>query len=70
MIGDNLTDIQAGLRAGCKTILLGKERCELCQLMDKLDAHPNFISLNLTEAVKLILKMEKQNGNIYRLRKH
>ncbi|MDO9333849.1 MAG: HAD family hydrolase [Dehalococcoidales bacterium] len=65
MVGDNLTDIQAGQRAGCKTILLGKQKCELCQLMDELDAHPDRITKNLPEAVEAILEMERQNGNIH-----
>ena len=32
-IGDNLTDIKAGKNAGCHTLLLGKMRCEICDLM-------------------------------------
>jgi D-glycero-D-manno-heptose 1,7-bisphosphate phosphatase len=59
MVGDNLTDIQAGQRAGCKTILLGKQKCELCQLMDKLNAHPDRIAKDLPEAVEAILEMER-----------
>jgi len=58
MVGDNLTDIQAGQRAGCKTILLGKQKCELCHLMDELNTHPDKIVKNLPEAVEIILKME------------
>lgn len=58
MVGDNLTDIQAGQRAGCKTLLLGKQKCELCHLMDELNAHPDKIIKNLPEAVEIILKME------------
>jgi D-glycero-D-manno-heptose 1,7-bisphosphate phosphatase len=65
MVGDNLTDIQAGQRAGCKTILLGKQKCELCQLMDELNAHPDRIAKDLPEAVEAILEMERQNGNIH-----
>ena len=33
-IGDNLTDIKAGKNAGCHTMLIGKMRCELCDLME------------------------------------
>ena len=34
IVGDGLTDIEAGKRAGCKTILIGRMKCELCRLMD------------------------------------
>ena len=54
MIGDGLTDVQAGKSAGCRTILLGKMKCELCDLMDEQDARPDFVAANLLEAAKLI----------------
>ena len=58
MIGDGLTDVQAGKRAGCKTILLGRLKCDLCKLMQDLKAMPSFIVSDLSEAVKLIEKLE------------
>lgn len=58
MIGDGLIDIQAGKAAGCKTILLGKLKCDLCNLMEDLKAKPNLIVPDLAEAVKLIQKLE------------
>lgn len=54
MIGDGLTDVKAGKAAGCKTILLGKMKCELCRLMDEEDAHPDAIAANLLEVVAKI----------------
>ena len=54
MIGDGLTDIQAGKAAGCKTILLGRMKCELCRLMDDIDARPDLIASNLPEAANLV----------------
>jgi histidinol-phosphate phosphatase family protein len=65
MIGDNLTDVQAGQRAGCKSMLLGKMKCELCQLMDELNIRPDMIVKDLTEAVKIILELEGKNGNLH-----
>jgi D-glycero-D-manno-heptose 1,7-bisphosphate phosphatase len=56
MIGDGLTDIQAGEKAGCKTILLGRMKCDLCSLMDELNARPDFVAKNLLEAVKLVVR--------------
>lgn len=55
MIGDGLTDIKAGKGAGCRTILLGRMKCELCYLMDEEDARPDAITSNLKEAVQFIL---------------
>lgn len=68
MVGDNLTDIKAGQNAGCKTILIGKKKCEMCHLMDELGVEPDIIALNLAEAVAHILNSEEKNGNICRYR--
>lgn len=54
MVGDNLSDIKAGQKAGCKTILIGKMRCEVCRLMDEQDTRPDSIVPNLLEAARLI----------------
>jgi D-glycero-D-manno-heptose 1,7-bisphosphate phosphatase len=54
IIGDGLTDIKAGKSAGCQTILLGRMKCELCRLMEEMDAHPDAIVATLLEAVGVI----------------
>jgi D-glycero-D-manno-heptose 1,7-bisphosphate phosphatase len=54
MIGDGLTDVQAGKKAGCRTILLGRMKCELCRLMDEEDARPDAICSDTLEAAKEI----------------
>ncbi len=54
LIGDGLTDIKAGKSAGCRTILLGRMKCELCRLMDEEDARPDIIAENLLQAVARI----------------
>lgn len=64
MVGDNLTDVQAGKRAGCKTILIGRMKCELCHLMEERDAKPDAIAANLAEAVTMILSWSVKNENI------
>ncbi len=51
MVGDGLTDVKAGKSAGCRTILLGRMKCELCHFMNEEDAHPDAIVANLPEAV-------------------
>jgi len=55
MVGDGITDIQAGKQAGCRTILIGRMKCELCEMMNRLEAVPDFIAPNLTEAADYIL---------------
>ncbi len=55
MVGDGLTDVTAGKGAGCRTILLGRMKCELCRMMDEANARPDAIASNLTEAVRIIL---------------
>ena len=54
MIGDGLTDVQAGKEAGCRTILLGKMKCELCHLMDEENARPDAICSNLLETTGIL----------------
>lgn len=54
MIGDGLTDIKAGKSAGSRTILLGKQKCELCHMMDEENARPEAICADLLEATKVI----------------
>jgi len=56
MIGDGITDIQAGATAGCKTILIGRMKCELCNLMEDVGVKPDFIALNLYKASLIIEK--------------
>ena len=66
MIGDGITDIKAGQTAGCRTILIGRMKCELCNLMEQLDARPDFVAANLSEAVGLILEKEGVTyGNLH-----
>ncbi len=62
MIGDGLTDIETGKQAGCRTILIGQMKCELCHLMDQTGIRPDFIALDLLEAASIIC-----NGDTGRL---
>jgi len=54
MIGDGLTDVQAGRAAGCRTILLGRKKCDLCRWMEDLAVEPDLIVPDLLEAVTKI----------------
>jgi D-glycero-D-manno-heptose 1,7-bisphosphate phosphatase len=55
LIGDSITDIKAGKDAGCRTILLGRVKCELCRLMDDNNARPDLICSNPMEASRMIV---------------
>jgi D-glycero-D-manno-heptose 1,7-bisphosphate phosphatase len=61
VVGDGLTDVTAGKNAGCRTILLGKMKCELCLLMDEEGARPDFIIPNLFEIAKLITNKQTES---------
>jgi len=50
MIGDGITDIKAGIDAGCKTIFIGRMKCDICRVMDDEKAKPDFIAPTLFKA--------------------
>jgi D-glycero-D-manno-heptose 1,7-bisphosphate phosphatase len=52
VIGDNLSDIQAGKTAGCRTILIGTMKCELCHIMGEKNVFPDKIFTNVGDAVR------------------
>lgn len=54
MVGDGLTDIEAGYRAGCRTIFVGRWKCEHCQFIHPTSLRPNFVVKDLWEAVQTI----------------
>jgi len=56
MIGDGITDMMAGQAVGCKTILIGRLKCELCKVMDDLGVKPSYIVQNLNQAAEIIKK--------------
>jgi D-glycero-D-manno-heptose 1,7-bisphosphate phosphatase len=54
LVGDGLTDIQAGAAAGCTTVLVGRLKCDLCRAMVERRVQPHHIALSLAEAVEFI----------------
>jgi len=54
MIGDGITDIMAGQAVGCKTILIGRLKCDLCRVMEDLGVKPHYIAPNLNHASEII----------------
>jgi len=62
MVGDSIADIKAGKNAGCKTVLIGNYKCDLCRLMDKENISPDYIAPSLIDVYNII--NGGQNGNI------
>jgi D,D-heptose 1,7-bisphosphate phosphatase len=56
MIGDGLTDIKAGNAVGCKSILIGEVKCDLCRLMETMAVKPDIVAPSLLAASKIIEK--------------
>jgi len=57
MVGDSITDIQAGRRAGCRTILIGTPKCDRCTFMQAKKIKPDFIASDILDAVKIMEKL-------------
>jgi D-glycero-D-manno-heptose 1,7-bisphosphate phosphatase len=54
MVGDGLTDIEAGHRAGCKTIFVGTWKCEHCQFIRPHNLRATAVAKDLLQAARLI----------------
>jgi D-glycero-D-manno-heptose 1,7-bisphosphate phosphatase len=64
LIGDNLSDIKAGKAAGCRTILIGTMKCELCRLMTEKNIFPYKIDGNVGDAIQKHV-LVKENASIH-----
>jgi histidinol-phosphate phosphatase family protein len=54
MVGDGIPDLLAGTRAGCRTIFVGRWKCEICQFTEAPEVRPAFVAKDLWEAAQLI----------------
>ena len=54
MIGDGIPDLMAGSRAGCRTIFVGRWKCEICQFTEAPHARPAFVVKDLWDAANKI----------------
>ncbi len=64
MIGDRISDIIAGYKAGCKTILIQTGCHERLPIIsDAFDnkVKPDYIKKNMLEAIKVVLEKQKYN---------
>lgn len=63
MIGDGVTDLLAGTRAGCRTVFIGRWKCEICQFMQSTEIRPSLLATDLWRASQLIGKeLKKGHG--------
>jgi FMN phosphatase YigB (HAD superfamily) len=53
MIGDRWTDIEAGLKAGCRTVLINASD------RDRQRSQPHFIASSLNDATRWILDLNR-----------
>jgi D-glycero-D-manno-heptose 1,7-bisphosphate phosphatase len=54
MIGDGIPDLLAGSNAGCRTIFIGRWKCEICQFTEAPHVRPDFVAKDLWEAATFI----------------
>jgi D-glycero-D-manno-heptose 1,7-bisphosphate phosphatase len=66
MVGDGFTDIEAGRKAGCKTILIGHLSSLLTQMMEKKRLYPTYLAENFEEAVRWILLVKPTKSGAHK----
>ena len=59
-VGDGIVDVQAGRRAGCKTILVGHMNTTLSKLIEQEGAKPDYILHSLKDVPALLRKLGGQ----------
>ncbi|UKT62597.1 D-glycero-alpha-D-manno-heptose-1,7-bisphosphate 7-phosphatase [Pedobacter mucosus] len=66
MIGDILNDVEAGKSAGCRSVLIDNGNETEWQINGIHNRIPNFICSDFSEAIKYILKSEKEETHAKR----
>jgi histidinol-phosphate phosphatase family protein len=64
MIGDGIPDLLAGSRAGCRTIFIGRWKCEICQFTEASHVRPSLVAKDLWEAAQLIRSEMSRTGQV------
>jgi D-glycero-D-manno-heptose 1,7-bisphosphate phosphatase len=54
MVGDGIPDLQAAARAGCRSIFIGRWKCEICQFTEAPHVRPAGVARDLWEAAQFI----------------
>jgi D,D-heptose 1,7-bisphosphate phosphatase len=63
-IGDSSRDIEAGLRAGCKTILVNRLSRYKTTYGQPNEAKPDYMSVNMKEAVNIIKQYHRSSNGV------
>jgi histidinol-phosphate phosphatase family protein len=61
MVGDGVTDIQAGAALGLRTAFLGPRKCDACKIMEQWDLHPTLWVADLAAFTTYLLAEPEQN---------
>ena len=64
MVGDGINDMLAGSRAGCRTIFVGRWKCEICQFTEAPHVRPAFVANDLWEAAQFIRSETAGTGQV------
>jgi histidinol-phosphate phosphatase family protein len=63
MVGDGIPDLMAGSRAGCRTIFVGRWKCEICHFTEEPHIRPAFVAKDLWEAAQFIRSEVEGTGH-------
>jgi phosphoglycolate phosphatase-like HAD superfamily hydrolase len=61
MIGDGVTDIEAGGAAGTRTVFIGQSKPYIFEAFEKHGIQPDFITLTLAGAAEIIKQQLANN---------
>jgi histidinol-phosphate phosphatase family protein len=64
MVGDGIPDLLAGSRAGCRTIFIGRWKCEICQFTEGANVKPDVVAKDLWEAAQIIRSEVMGTGRV------
>jgi histidinol-phosphate phosphatase family protein len=62
MVGDGVTDVVAGHRAGCRTVWIGRWKCETCQAFTTAGVPPPAQAADLLEAARHITAQRRDDA--------
>jgi hypothetical protein len=55
MVGDGVTDVQAGAALGLRTAFLGPRKCDACKILQRCDLTPTWWGTDLTDFTNFLL---------------
>jgi D-glycero-D-manno-heptose 1,7-bisphosphate phosphatase len=59
MVGDGVTDVEAGVKAGVRTAFLAPRKCDACHVLEDRSLAPSFWGKSLAEFVDFLLSSKK-----------